>query len=150
MCADRFGNIVRRTWYSDDCKRNIYSQILAANGNGRLKRGLPKRLAQLLHVSPRSLRRIWNTGQTLHGVNSVINKKAKNYGRKRVEIDTAMMEAIPLGERTTICDLSASMHMKSTTVFKRLKEKKIRRHSNALKPDLTHENMKERVRYCLS
>ena len=80
----------------------------------------------------------------------MINKKAKNCGRKRVEIDTALMEAIPLGERTTMCDLSASMHMKSTTVFKRLKEKKIRRHSNALKPDLTHENMKERVRYCLS
>ena len=94
--------------------------------------------------------RIWKDGMLGGGVNAVINKKKKRCGRKRIEIDTVAMEQIPPQERTTLESLSKAMRMSVSTLHRCLKEKKFRRHSNALKPTLTEENKKTRVRYCLS
>ncbi|XP_031259952.1 uncharacterized protein LOC116118124 [Pistacia vera] len=46
--------------------------------------------------------------------------------------------------------LSAVTNFSVTTLFRRLKEGSIRRHSNAIKPLLNVENMKARIRFCLS
>lgn len=90
-CTDRVTNKRKRGLYPDDDKRSIYTMMLVRNGRtGRLKNGVTKVVSDLTKVPPRCLRRIWENGNR-GGVNAVVNKKAKNCGRKRVVVDTDAM-----------------------------------------------------------
>jgi hypothetical protein len=80
----------------------------------------------------------------------VINKRAKNCGRKRIEIPVDSISAIPFENRTTLEDLARGLGVSMTTVHKHLKEGKIERHSNDIKPFLTEENKKARMQHALN
>ncbi|XP_031277988.1 uncharacterized protein LOC116136410 [Pistacia vera] len=98
------------------------------------------------------VQRIWQQGkenEVLDNTN-VFSKKALNCGRKRHQIDVNQFQNIPLRRRTTLRSLSATTNLSVTTLFRRLKEGSIRRHSNSIKPLLNVENMKARIRFCLS
>jgi hypothetical protein len=69
---------------------------------------------------------------------------------KRVEIDPEAIMQIPPSKRTTLKDLAFELNMSISTLHRRFKEKEFRRHSNAIKPRITDDNKKERVRYALS
>ncbi|KAL7087657.1 hypothetical protein ACP275_13G081300 [Erythranthe tilingii] len=57
---------------------------------------------------------------------------------------------IPLHRRTTLESLACSLNMAKSTLFRRLKSRELRRHSNAIKPFLTEENKRSRLQFCLS
>ncbi|KAJ0091554.1 hypothetical protein Patl1_14601 [Pistacia atlantica] len=80
---------------------------------------------------------------------NISSRKALNCGRKRLEIDASQFRNIPLRRRTSLRSLSAVTNLSVTTLFRRLKEGSIRRHSSAIKPLLNVENMKARIRFCL-
>lgn len=57
---------------------------------------------------------------------------------------------IPLRKRTSLRSLSMGLGIATSTLHKRVKEGTIRRHTNAIKPGLTDENMRARLKFCLS
>jgi hypothetical protein len=101
----------------------------------------------MFSVSTAVIYRIWRqvrqTGDATH-------KKTKNCGRKRVAIDIQKVRDIPLAKRSTLQSLAFALGISKTTLLKFVKEEILRRHSNALKPYLKEENMKARLRFCLS
>lgn len=97
----------------------------------------------------RTVQRIWQDGQA-GGVNNVVSKKPKNYGRKRIEISPEAIKEVPLRQRTTMLDLARALGVSKSTVYARLKEKQIRRHSNTIKSYLTPANKKARMEFAIS
>ncbi|KAM0907960.1 hypothetical protein ACQ4PT_015782 [Festuca glaucescens] len=139
-----------RTYYSTEVKRQIYSWILQRNGTStKMKRGVSAAVAELAKCPRRVVTRIWRQGLKEGGINNVKCRKQMKCGRKKINLDIEALEAIPTSERTTLRQLAAAMNMPKTTIFRRLKEKQIRRVTSELKPMLTEENMKARVGYCL-
>jgi len=125
---------VRRTrkQYSDDTKRAVYAMLLEGSAGGRLPEGLSLQVSSAMGVSLRCVQRIWHEGRKGGGVHAVVNKRAKNCGRKRIDVLPDTVAAIPLGDRTTLEGLARGLRMSKSTVFRRLKEGRIERRSNAI------------------
>lgn len=77
-----------------------------------------------------------------------VDRKYKG-GYKRYSLDLGQVKSIPLrlraNIRTPTCQLGAS----KSTVHRLVQKRKIRSHSNALKPFLTLPNMTARIRFVL-
>ncbi|KAM0908825.1 hypothetical protein ACQ4PT_015172 [Festuca glaucescens] len=143
-------NVRTRRSYNTKEKRQIYSWILQRNGTAKkLKRGVSAAVAELAKCPRRVVTRIWKQGLTGDGINSVRCMRKMKCGKKKLPFDIDALEAIPPSERTTIRQLAENINMSKSTVFRRLKEKKIRRVTSEVKPSLTQDNIKARVLYCL-
>ncbi|KAM0836755.1 hypothetical protein ACQ4PT_062108 [Festuca glaucescens] len=143
-------NKTPRTHYGTEVKRSIYALILQRNGpQAKLKRGVSSAVAQIAKCPRRVVQRIWQEGITKGSINAVkCNRKLKS-GRPKIKMNIEALEAIPPLERTTLELVAGAMNMTKSTVFRRLKEKEIRRVTSELKPLLTEDNIKQRVAYCL-
>ncbi|XP_031263184.1 uncharacterized protein LOC116121366 [Pistacia vera] len=138
---------------TNEQRQAIFESLLKRSVNGQLKKNTTYKVAQLFRVSMRTVQRIWQRGKENEGLDSntnVSSKKALNCGRKRLQIDVNQFRHIPLRRRTTLRYLSVATNLSVTTLFRQLKEGFIRHHSNAIKPLLKVENMKARIRFCLS
>jgi AraC-like DNA-binding protein len=138
---------VRRV-YSDEDKRIILAALLRKTKPDVLSFGVTKEVAAQFMVPLRVVQRVWF--DHLEGIENVCNKKPLNCWCKRVEVDPAAIMQIPPSKRTTLKDLAFELNMSISTLHRRFKEKEFRRHSNAIKPRITDDNKKERVRYALS
>ena len=137
---------VRRV-YSDDDKRKILAALLCKTKPNVLSDGVTKEVAAQFMVPLRVVQRVWF--DNLQGIENVCNKKPLNCWCKRVEVDPqAIMQILP-SRRTTLKDLAFELNMSISTLHRRFKEKKFRRHSNAIKPRITDDNKKARVGYAL-
>lgn len=114
-----------------------------------LNKGVTQAVSLEFDVPRRTVQRIWTDGPC-GGVEGVNSKKPKNCGRKRIAFDANAIKEIPPSKRTALKDLANELHMAKTTLFRRPKEGRFRRHTNAIKPTITEENKKARVRYALS
>jgi hypothetical protein len=114
-----------------------------------LHNGVSLKIPQEIGVHRRTVQRIWQDGQE-GGVNNVVGKKPKNYGRKKIEIIPEVIQGVPLCQMTTMQDLARALYVSKSTVHARLKEKQIKRHSNSIKSYLTPANKKARVEYDIS
>jgi len=83
----------------------------------------------------------------MHGLE---NKKSIHCGRKRIAFDPEVIKQVDLRKRTTLKDLANELNMEKTTLWRRLQEGLLRRHTNAIKSTLTDDNKVGRVRFCLS
>lgn len=124
--------------------------LLERTSLGIMKRGVTKEVSRLTGMPQRTVQDLWNKGKLYGGMLGVLNKKPKNCGRKRIDIDSESIKAVDKRKRTTIKDLANELNVSKTTVWRRLKEKQIRRHSNAIKGTLTDLNKRRRVEWCLS
>src|SRR5438045_3243544 len=82
---------------------------------------------------------IWLNGKR-GGIKAVSSKKAKNCGRKLVFFDPEAIKGVLLRRRTKIQDLVSALDISKSTLFRRLREGKFRRHTNDIKFTLTEEN----------
>ncbi|CAL5416629.1 unnamed protein product [Camellia sinensis] len=96
----------------------------------------------------------WEDGRGIacmeNGLVVNVSSKLTYSGRKRVQLNFGKVAEIPLRRRTNIRSLSKALNLPKSTVHRRIKEGKIRPHSNALKPYLSQENKRARLRFCLS
>ena len=129
MFTDQIANRRRRTQYSDDERRAIYNMLLKRNGGSTMKRGVSKAVAAEMRVPVRVVQRIWLTGCHDGGIDAVASKKPKNCGRRRIEPDPDAVRELPTDRRMTIQELAEALRMKKTTVFRRLKEGRLKRPS---------------------
>lgn len=139
-------------------QRNGIFQFLLQRKNGhKLKKGAINETAAAFDVSRLTVSNIWREAKSQIQSGAlcadVSSKKKGNCGRKRKDYSANInnIENIPLNKRSTIRSLSSACQIPPTTLFKRFKEgKQIRRISSTLKPLLTEENKKERLRFCMS
>ncbi|KAM0912226.1 hypothetical protein ACQ4PT_012925 [Festuca glaucescens] len=137
-----------RRVYSDEDKRKIYAALLRRTSPDVLNNGVTTAVAAEFMVPLRVVQRVWNDG--LGGIENICNKKPLNCWCKRVEFNPDAMKLVPPSKRTTLKDLAYELGMSKSTLQRRFKEKEFRRHSNAIKPRITDDNKKARVRYALS
>lgn len=126
---NQIANRRRRTQYTDAERRHIYSMLLQRNGGDIMKRGVSRAVSDEMRVPVRVVQRIWMIGRRGGGIHAVASKKPKNCGRRRVELDPDALRELPLDGRMTIRELAEALGMKKSTLFQRLKEGKLRRHS---------------------
>jgi hypothetical protein len=121
--------------------------VLINSSSGRkINRGVVKQLASSYQVSIDVIYRIWRQlNQT-----GVVDHKKTNCGRKRKNINIEKIRDIPLHKRGSIRSISNELETNTRQIHQCLKEGILRRHSNALKPYMTDDNLKARLRFCLS
>ncbi|CAL4921002.1 unnamed protein product [Urochloa decumbens] len=124
--SDAVGVRITRKQYCDDTKRGVYAMLLEGSVSGRLPDGLSLQVSVAMGVSRRCVQRIWNEGQEGGGIHAVVNKRVKNCGRKKIELQPEAITAISIKDRKTL-DLARGLGMTKSTVFRRLKEGKIER-----------------------
>ncbi|CAL5349588.1 unnamed protein product [Camellia sinensis] len=133
-------------------RQSIFETLLIRSKDGKLKRDCQTEVAAKFSVHVKTVHRIWQRGIACMENGLVVNVSSKltNSGRKRVQFNFGKVAEIPLRRRTNIRSLSKALNLPKSTVHKRIKEGKIRPHSNALKPYLSEENKRARLRFCLS
>ncbi|KAE8775905.1 transposon mariner sub-class [Hordeum vulgare] len=139
----------RRQYCTDD-KRHIYAEILARNGTGKkLKHGVSKAVALACDCRRRIVQRVWQEAKKGGGITGVKNNRKLKSGRKKKILNIDALEAIPPGERTTLEQAAGHLNLSTTTVWRRLRTKEIRRITSELKPALTDANQRARLEYAL-
>ncbi|XP_006595387.1 uncharacterized protein LOC114373281 [Glycine soja] len=137
----------QQRFLSNEERRSVCRLLLNSVYNGKLKEGTTKNIATFYYVSRRVIQRIW---RQLRETKETLHKKTKNCGRKRIGLDIERIREIPLSKQTTLRSLSHALEINKTSLIRFHKNGIIRRHSNAIKPFLKDENMKSRLRFCLS
>lgn len=134
-------------------RQDMYEALLAISNNGRLKKDSTRIVANKFNVSQRTVQRLWNRAQQCirQGLPvDVSSKKPKHCGRKKMQIDLSRIARIPLRDRSTLKKLAKKLGVSKSSLHRWFKSGLIRRHSNSLKPCLSEENKKERLRWCIS
>lgn len=145
--------VKKRKVITNDERQAIYAALLEKSVNGKLKKKSTRIVAEKFSVPLRTVQRIWkrtkeNVGD---GMTSVLHRKTKNCGRKRIQIDMERFRNLPLQQRTTVRASASGMNISPSLFYNNYKKYgKIRRHTNAIKPQLTDENKKARLQFCLS
>jgi hypothetical protein len=128
------------------CKQHSETRVL--------KYGALREASAQFGLSYSTVQRIWSRAEkSVAEGNSVVSSvsplRKGRCGRKKKEISPEELMAIPFHKRGTIRNLAAALNASYGRVWRRIKEKKIRRHSSAVKPALTDKNVEDRVSFCL-
>ena len=154
--GDSFQNEVylkqTKKYLSNDERREIFCALLAKSIDGKLERNVTKEVSQQFSVPVLTVQRIWQRAKETasSGRVDVSNRKSGNCGRKRITLEPTRVTGVPLQKRTTLRSMSMAMNVSLTTLFRRKKEGFIRRHTNSIKPFITEDNKKGRLRFCIS
>lgn len=134
-------------------RQQILEILLVQCQNGKLNHGCQVELAAKFSVNPKTIRKIWQRAMMCIAEGLPVDVSYRmpgRVGRKRAEIDLQKISEVPLRRRTNIRSLSEAMKVAKSTLHRRVKEGKIRPHTNAMKPFLSEENKKTRLQFCLS
>ena len=124
--------------------------LLERTNQGVLNQGVVEEVAELCQVNYRTVQNIWLRGKRAGGIHGVANKRVKTCGRKKIPFDSDAIKKIELSKRTTLKDLANELQMAKTTLWRRLKEGRMKRHTNSIKSTLTDDNKLGQIRFCLS
>jgi hypothetical protein len=152
--CDAFANRVGKQNLTNDQRRIIYDHILKLSDGGKFTHGSILETSKKFNVSRKTVSRIWSQGQasSANGLfcADVSSKKTGRVGRKKAIVTSEQVRQIPLQQRTNIRSMASALNLSASTVHARIKEGILKPHSNALKPFLTEENKKARLRFCIS
>lgn len=150
-------NLIIRTnskkYLKKEEKQRVYECLLKRSVGGDIQYGSIKEVASMFSVSTRTIRRVWQQSKKNLENESAIDlssKRTGKIGRKRVHVSPNKIKQIPLNRRCTIRSLAKAIDVPKTTVHRRIQEGLIRPHSNAVKPQLTEDNKRARLEFCLS
>ena len=145
----------QRNWLTDQQRYAIYMSLQAIHKSrgGKFKRNDKKDVAEQFGTNLRTVQRIWADAMEKidHGLEvDVSNKKKGNCGRKPYDDILSLIPMIPLNKKSTIRSLANALGISPSTLHKKFKLRKIRRHTNTIKPALTEKHKRDRVVFCLS
>lgn len=130
-------------------KRIVFEYMLENSTNMKVKKGFKTIAAAKFSTSTRTITRIWALGKQ-HISNGIeFSSKSRNATRKRVHIDSNMIREVPFRRRTNIRSLASAINVSKSTLHRRVREGFMRPNTNAIKPLLTDDNKKARLRFCL-
>ncbi|GAA0138485.1 hypothetical protein LIER_00224 [Lithospermum erythrorhizon] len=147
----RFVN--KRKDLNDEERLHLFMLLFKDFDGKKLIHGSITKNAELFGVSCKTVSRIWELGLKFIDDGEVVDlakKLRKRVGQKQIHLDIEKLKEIPLRRRKTIVSLAHALGMSKSTVHRRIKDGVIRRHSSAIKPQLTDENKKARLRFCIS
>ncbi|OMO50629.1 hypothetical protein CCACVL1_30340 [Corchorus capsularis] len=129
---------IRRPKTLKNEEREVIYRILLQNYVYRkVRRSVKKMLVFAYSTSTKTIDHIWKQCMS---VGDVRYRKTQNCDRKRVQIDVAQFQSIPLSKRSTFRCMATALNT-SKYVCQRLHKKGLFRcYSNAIKPKLTPEN----------
>ena len=106
----------------------------------------------MFHVSKYQVRGIWRRVKQCRAQGRPVDVRSrrKNCGRKKLRTDLSDVLTVPLHRRRTIRSLANAIGVKKSTLHRWFKEGLLRRHSSTLKPLLTDDHKKTRLRWCVS
>lgn len=78
------------------------------------------------------------------------SQKKGKVGRKAADGFLSQIPTVPLNRRSSIRSLAAALGVSRTTLHRTFQLKKVRRHSNRVKPPSKEKNKGERVQFCMS
>ena len=127
-----------------------------ADTQKKLPPGLMMHTAEKYSISTRVVQRIWKTGRRVNQespakvLKALSPKRKTNCGRKKKDLPLNTIREVPHKKRRTVRSLAAACGVKTTTLQRALKDGRLKRNSNPLKPKLTDKNELERVQYCVN
>lgn len=133
-------------------RRAVYHALLEKSVGGKLKKNTTREVQRMFNVNLRTVQRIWKIHKTTPpGIDVDVScRRAKNCGRKRIEVDLSKIKDTDLHRRTTLTSLSDILGVSYSKVYQLLKQGVLRRHSSAIKPHLKEKNKSSRLQFCLS
>ncbi|CAM9241166.1 unnamed protein product, partial [Pylaiella littoralis] len=153
--AGSASQVAKRKNFNDPEKDEVTRFLLAGSTKGVLQHGAYKGAAEKFGYCWETIKRLWRRYDVQHeaGVASpklTTGRRGKS-GRKGIPLEElqARLRDIPLNDRTTQRRLAAALGVPLTTLHRNLKALGLRAHSNALKPYLTPEGKRERLRWVL-
>jgi len=138
--------------YSDRVRQQVYQALLMRSKNGKLGKHDTTIVSNQFGVKIRSVQRIWRQGKNQLSQNIPVvvpNLKKGRSGRKAIPLDLEKLRDIPLKQRMTIEDVSSKLGISKSRIQRYLKRGFIRRHSSSIKPYLTDDNKKTRLKWCI-
>lgn len=153
LCATSSTPSRKKNHLTEHHRREIFQALWLRSERGKLKGDFVRGVAAQYSVSERTIRRIWEQGTAcIHNrmVVDVSSKLSGRVGRKRVEINFNKVAEVRKSQRTNIRSLSNAIQVSKSTLHRRIKEGALRPHSNPLKPHLSEEIKRARLRFCLS
>ncbi|OWZ20461.1 hypothetical protein PHMEG_0005132 [Phytophthora megakarya] len=134
-------------------RRQAISSVLVRSNGGKPRRGGLHEVASIFGVHKRTIARLWKRDKVnaeLYGVYEAPSMKHR-CGRKPHNLNAALERLRNVGphERTTIRSAATASGVPATTLFRRLKQGKLRSCTSVTRPCLTADNMQERVKFCI-
>ena len=142
---------------TDEERERILQLLLQRfdNARGKLQQGAIGDTAISVKLSRRTVSRIWNRARETFAKDSIYkapSRKSVRCGRKPKDFSEVLhkIESVPLSRRSTIRSLAQAIEVPKTTLHRKFKAGFFKRISSAIKPLLTDENKRHRVRFCRS
>ena len=142
---------------TDTQRQAIYLLLLSKSKEGKLPRGsLTAETAKIFNVCDRTVRRIWKqgveTGSDIYTPANVSSKKHGRCGRRAIPADEiqSRISSLSLSDRQTYRRMEHASGINKDVLVRARKRGVIIRHSNAVKPALSHSNKLKRLEYALS
>ncbi|XP_057793204.1 uncharacterized protein LOC131009814 [Salvia miltiorrhiza] len=136
----------------DDDINKIAQWLLEHSTGGKLEYGAKKEAALLFKVNLKTIWRIWS--QVLHqracGVPVQVKsiRKGISYKNKK-SIDVEKVKNLSVLQRSSMRIMSTNLGVSKSLIHKWVKEKKLKPHTNAIKPFLTPQNRLSRLSWSL-
>jgi len=99
-------------------RQQIYEALLEKSNRGKLKRNTTTEVAKLFNVNRHAVWHIWRQAKQCRANGVPVDdssRKSKNYGSKKVEIDTSQVETIPLHRRYKVSSSSSRYEKNHST-----------------------------------
>ncbi|KAL2936298.1 Guanylate-binding protein 1 [Bienertia sinuspersici] len=142
----------RRVELSNFNRTHVADKLQQACNGYKLPQGEIKKIAEEFMVSRWTVSRIWKLVQSQMIADehiNVANKRTGKVGRKRIQFNPEELKLISLRTRTSVRAVAAALGIHRSTLHRLIKRGAIKKHSNALKPDLSSEHRQARVIWCL-
>jgi DNA invertase Pin-like site-specific DNA recombinase len=106
-------------------RQDIYKDLLQISTNGTLQRNSTTLIAAKYNVHVRTVQRVWKRAKDClaQGIPVDVNSlRAKNCGRKKIQVDLMRVVDIPLNRRGTIRSLAYALEISKSTLHRLFKE----------------------------
>ncbi|WVZ68920.1 LOW QUALITY PROTEIN: hypothetical protein U9M48_017795 [Paspalum notatum var. saurae] len=134
----------------DHVRQQVYQALLQRSKNGKLGKKDTTIVSQQFGVKLQTVQRIWRQGKKQLAQNipvKVPNLKKCRSGRKPIPIDLEKLNSSQ--KKMTIEDVSRELGISKSRIQRYLRKGLIRRHSSSIKPYLTEDNRKARLKWCI-
>lgn len=121
-----------------------------------LQHGTINTAASQFQVTRATISNLWKRAKSSKNNGDICmivdSRKAGNVGRKKIDYSNRIqaMKDVPLEDRQNIRTLSYAINVPATTLWRRMKDGSLKRHSNAVKPWLTDQNKLDRLLFSYS
>ncbi|KAE8896586.1 hypothetical protein PF003_g19167 [Phytophthora fragariae] len=134
-------------------RQQAVSALLARAHDGKPRRGAIKEVAGNFSVHEKTISRLWKRAKTnaaQHGVYEATTLKHLT-GRRPRDLKAVLerLRHVDVQQRTTIRSAAVACGVPATTLFRRLKQGKLRSCTSVTRPLLTPANLQARIKFCL-